>query len=74
MKNTDKTDKQRENQEIIDNFDYLSNAVSAQDCTGLIPSEPQSDAERESYQDLYAYQYEPPKFPAENKSSKEQEK
>lgn len=74
MKNSDDKDKQRENQEIIDNFNYLSNAASAQDCTGLIPSEPQSDAERDSYQDLYAYQYKPPKFPSEKKTSKEQEK
>lgn len=57
--------KEQENQRIIDSYDYLANAASSQDCTGLIPSEPMSDAERESYQDLYAYQYLPPKFPPE---------
>ena len=67
MKETKKTlpskhESDRENQRIIDSYDYLANAASAQDCTGLIPSEPSSDAERESYQDLYAYQYLPPKF------------
>lgn len=57
----------KKNQEIIDSYDYLSNAASAGDCTGLIPSEPVSAAEREAYQDLYAYQYLPPKFPPKEK-------
>lgn len=43
------------NQEIIDSYDYLSNAASAQDCTGLIPSEPVSAEELESYEDLYHF-------------------
>lgn len=43
------------NQEIIDAYDYLSNAASMQDCTGLIPSEPVSAAELESYEDLYHF-------------------
>lgn len=51
---------QKENQEIIDSFDYLSNAASTQDCTGLIPSVPQSRAELESYEEVYHYQ--PPKI------------
>jgi len=34
--------KDKKNQEIIDEFDYLSNAASSQDCTGLIPSAPVS--------------------------------
>lgn len=63
-----KHESDRENQKIIDSYDYLANAASAQDCTGLIPSEPSSDAERESYQDLYAYQYLPPKFPPKKDS------
>ena len=32
--------KDRKNQEIIDAYDYLSNAASSQDLTGLIPSAP----------------------------------
>ncbi len=47
--------KQKTNQEIIDAYDYLSNAASMQDCTGLIPSEPVSTAELESYEDLYHF-------------------
>lgn len=43
------------NKEIIDSYDYLSNAASMQDCTGLIPSEPVSKAELESYEDLYHF-------------------
>lgn len=48
----------KENEKIIDDFDYLSNAASARECTGLIPSLPTSEAELESYNDVY--QYRPP--------------
>ena len=37
--------KDRKNQEIIDAYDYLSNAASNQDLTGLIPSAPSSAEE-----------------------------
>lgn len=43
------------NEEIIDSFDYLSNAASTHDCTGLIPAALQNDAQEESYQDIYQY-------------------
>lgn len=51
-----------ENQRIIDSYDYLTNAASTQDCTGLIPSAPQDDEELEAYDALYKYQ--PPKIPS----------
>lgn len=51
MKKREKT-----NQEIIDSYDYLANAASAMDCTGLIPSAPQSEEELESYQDIYQFE------------------
>lgn len=51
-----------ENQRIIDSYDYLSNAASTQDCTGLIPSAPSNEEELESYDALYKYQ--PPEVPA----------
>ena len=38
-----------------DQFDIDIQACSTMDCTGLIPSLPQDDAERESYEDLYPY-------------------
>lgn len=44
-------------------FDIDINACSATDCTGLIPSLPQSEAELESYEDIYHYQ--PPTLPYE---------
>ena len=47
--------KDKKNQKIIDEYDYLSNAASSQDCTGLIPSEPSSESEIESYEDLYHF-------------------
>lgn len=46
----------KENEKIIDDYDYLSNAASTMDCTGLIHSIPMSDAELEAYNDLYQYQ------------------
>ena len=46
------TGNQKENQLRIDNYDYLSNAASAMDYTGLIPSLPQSREELESYNDI----------------------
>lgn len=37
------------------NYDIDIQACSATDLTGLIPAEPASEEERESYQDLYPY-------------------
>lgn len=54
----------KENEKIIDDYDYLSNAASASDCTGLIPSLPTSEAELEAYNDLY--QYQPPVIKAKS--------
>ena len=45
--------KEKENQKLIDSYDYLSNAASTHDCTGLIPSAPVSEEELESYEDVY---------------------
>ena len=45
----------KSNQERIDDFDYLANAVSVTECTGLIPSLPTSENELESYEELYHY-------------------
>ena len=50
----------KKNQKIIDSYDYLANAASTQDCTGLIPSAPASSAELESYEAIYPF--EPPKL------------
>ncbi|WP_122642065.1 hypothetical protein [Luxibacter massiliensis] len=62
----------KENEEIIDDYDYLSNAASSMDCTGLIPSLPVSEAELESYNDLY--QYQPPVIRAKNSGHANSEK
>lgn len=45
----------QKNREIIDRYDYLANAASTQDCTGLIPAAPVSDSELESYEELYHF-------------------
>lgn len=52
---TEKSKSQQSNQKIIDEYDYLSNAASMHDCTGLIPSEPVSVEEIESYEELYHF-------------------
>lgn len=38
-----------------DPYDIDIQACSAMDCTGLIPSLPQDEAEQEAYEDLYPY-------------------
>ncbi len=51
--------KEKNNQERIDSYDYLSHAASSTDCTGLIPTPATTEAERESYEAIYPFQ--PPK-------------
>ena len=57
----DKLDKEtqkemKKNQELIDHYDYLKNAASSTDCTGLIPALPESEDELDAYNDVYQYQ------------------
>lgn len=49
----------KENQKIIDCYDYMANAATSQDCTGLIPCNPLPGDVMEAYEDIY--HYEPPK-------------
>ena len=59
-------------QEIIDSCDFLSNAASTQDCTGLIPSGPVNEEELESYEAVYHYQ--PPRISGKNAQNMYNEK
>ena len=59
-KNSSTKPKTPTNQEVTDSYDFLSNAASTQDCTGLIPSGPVNEDELEYYEALYHYQ--PPKI------------
>lgn len=43
------------NRQIIDEYDYSGKFCSFQDCTGLIPFTPETEAELESYEDIYPY-------------------
>lgn len=43
------------NEDTTDRYDYLSNAASTQDCTGLIPANPLSQEAMEAYEDIYHY-------------------
>ena len=43
------------NDELINNYDYLSNAASSQDMTGLIPAATSSEAELEFYEELFHF-------------------
>ena len=51
-----KEKKGKKSETIIEGYDYLGNSCSATDCTGLIPSAPTSEAERDSYEEVYHYQ------------------
>lgn len=48
-------EKKTKNQEIIDAYDYIGNACSARDCTGLIPANPPDEYGREAYEEIYSY-------------------
>ena len=50
------TKRNEKNQELIDHYDYLKNAASSTDCTGLIPALPESEDELDAYNDVYQYQ------------------
>ena len=50
--------KEKAQRKPTDNFDYLANAASATDCTGLIPSLPQTEDELDSYNDIMEIQKE----------------
>ncbi len=52
----------KENQKIIDCYDYLANAASTRVCTGLIPANPYPET-MESYEEVY--HFEPPKIKVE---------
>ena len=45
----------KKNQELIDHYDYLKNAASSTDCTGLIPGGVQDVEELEAYNEIYHY-------------------
>lgn len=50
---TNKLKKKTQNpKRMTDDYDYLTNAASATEFTGLIPSLPQNDAELEAYNDI----------------------
>ena len=55
----EKQKEMKKNQELIDHYDYLKNAASSTDCTGLIPAGPVDEEELKSYEAVYHYQ--PPK-------------
>ena len=40
---------------LPDDFDVDIQACSTMDCTGLIPALPETEAEKEAYEDLYPY-------------------
>lgn len=61
---SNKNDEQKKSIHIPEDetFDYdICNSCSFGDCTGLIPSSPQSEEEWDSYNDVYKFQPEPVK-------------
>ena len=61
-------EKKKTNQQLIDDYDYLANAASVHDCTGLIPGAPISDAQREAYEEIYPYK--PPEVESQKPDKK----
>lgn len=57
---TDVKKLKNENEAIIDQYDYLANAASSQDCTGLVPANPLPGDLMDAYEDVYHYT--PPKL------------
>lgn len=54
----------KENEKTIDRYDYLANAASAHESTGLIPANPYPET-LEAYEDVF--HFEPPKIKVEKK-------
>ena len=52
--------KNEKNENLIDSYDYLSNAASTTDCTGLMPTPAHTEEERESYNAIYHFAASPP--------------
>ncbi len=46
-------DKKKTNKEIIDSYDYLANAASTTDYTGLMQIPADTEAKREAYDAIY---------------------
>ena len=42
----------KQNQEILDSIDYLNQAASTTECTGLMPTPPLNNYEKESYEEI----------------------
>ena len=55
------------NKKIIDSYDYLAKAASTTDCTGLMPTPALSNAEHESYQELYPFTQTPIQYTKKKK-------
>lgn len=51
--------KNKSNEEIIDSYDYLTNAASSMDCTGLMPTPAYTPEQRESYDAIYHFKATP---------------
>ena len=48
-------EEKKRNAEIIDSFNYLGNAASSMDCTGLIPFAHNTESELEDYEEIYQF-------------------
>lgn len=55
------------NNKKIDSYDYLANAASTTDCTGLMPTPADTDDKRESYEEIYRFSQ--PIIPSKNKQN-----
>lgn len=51
--------KNRKNEDNIDSYDYIANAASTTDCTGLMPTPACTPEQRESYDAIYHFKANP---------------
>lgn len=51
----EKKRKKKDNEEIIDEYDFLGNAATAGDCTGLIPEGEVTEEDLEIYREIYRF-------------------
>ncbi len=58
---------EKKEKNIVDDYDYLGQAASATEQTGLMPSAALTEGEKESYRMLYPYP--PPLLKSDNEKS-----
>lgn len=54
-KESEQEGKKKKNEKLIDEYDFLGNAATAGDCTGLIPEGKVTEEDLETYREIYRF-------------------